>query len=115
VENTLGKGVFILVKKPYFVNISGLRQRLKESHYGLVECPSTFKINEMASIGEALQLSSSNALRQQPAVLCRYQLVTVGCENKSRGLNTAEAVTDIEAADRLQLSLQSIIRLQGSV
>jgi len=88
---------------------------LKESHYGLVECLSTFQVNEMASIGEGLQLSSSNALRQQPAVFCRYQLVTIRCENKGWGLKTAEAVAGIEAADRSQLSLQSVIRLQGSV
>src|SRR5210317_887976 len=94
---------------------SGLRQTLKESHYGLVECLSTFKVNEMTSIGEGLQLSSSNALRQHSAVFSRYQLVTIRCENKGRGLKTAEAVAGIEAADRPQLSLQSVIRLQGSV
>jgi hypothetical protein len=47
-----------------FPHAISLGKSLKEFHYGLVECLSAFKVNEMTSIGEGLQLSSSNALRQ---------------------------------------------------
>jgi hypothetical protein len=98
-----------------FPHSTSLGKSLKESHYGLMECPSAFKINEMACVGERLQHSSINAFRQQAAVFCRYQLVRIRCKNKSRDLDTAQAVTGIELADCLQLSLQSVIRLQGGV
>ena len=69
----------------------------------------------MTTVGQVLYLGSRDVVSQNATVLRRYQEISVCGENEGRGSNISQTVTGIEAADCLELSLQGIVWLNGSL